>query len=327
MVKYKDYYEILGVSRSSTEKEIKSAFRKLARKYHPDTNKGNKGAEEKFKEINEAYEVLGDAEKRKKYDLLGSGFSSGSDFRPPPGFEQYFNEGFGPEAGFSKKTYNGGATEAPFSDFFEMLFGEALKGARPGSFQDVFNQGGTQRTPPKRKGDDQSIDLDLSLEDAYHGTSRKIDISVPGRDYKRLEVKIPAGVKENSKIRMSGEGLPGKGGAPSGDLYLIVRLKPHSVFRLEGSDIHSDLKILPSQAVLGGEIEVLTLDGPVKMVIPPGTQNDKNLRLRGKGFPKPKGEEGRGDHFVKIKINIPTVVSEEEKKLYQELLKLQGKKK
>lgn len=324
MVKYKDYYEILGVSRSSTEKEIKSAFRKLARKFHPDTNKNNKDAEEKFKEINEAYEVLGDAEKRKRYDTLGNSYSTGSDFRPPPGFDEIFKHagagGFNDfRGGFSqgRASSPGTGSEPPFSDFFEMLFGETLKGYGTSS----------SRPQVKRKGEDSSINLELTVEEAYRGTTRKIDVSVPGRDAKRLEVKIPPNVREGSKIRMSGEGLAGKNGGPSGDLYLIVKLKPHPFFKLEGNDIHSEVKIYPSDAVLGSEVEIPTLDGLVKMVIPPGTQNDKVLRLRGKGFPRPKGEAGRGDQFVKLNINIPLSISDEEKKLYQELSRIQKKKK
>lgn len=315
MVKYKDYYEILGVPRSATEKEIKSAFRKLARKYHPDTNRDNKDAEEKFKEINEAYEVLGDPDKRKKYDTLGNSFSGNSDFTPPPGFD--FNFDF--SKGFNTKTQ-----ESPFSDFFEMLFGEALKG-RSSPFQESFTQTYT-RPQTKRRGEDQYIDLQLLIEEAYKGTTRKIDINVPGREPKRLEVKIPPNVRENSKIRMAGEGLPGKHGGEPGDLYLIVKLKHHPFFKIDVDDIHSSVSITPAEAVLGTEIEIPTIDTPVKMVVPPGTQNDKVLRLRGKGLPHQK-KEGRGDHFVKIKINIPTAITEEEKKLYQEIAKLQKRKK
>jgi curved DNA-binding protein len=316
MVKYKDYYEILGVSRNATEKEIKATFRKLARKYHPDTNKGNKDAEEKFKEINEAYEVLGDSDKRRRYDALGSHFRGGSEFTPPPGFDFEFDLG----KGFTR------GAESPFSDFFEILFGEAFKGgASP--FGEAFTDFTETYTRPqgKRRGEDQFIDLHLSVEEAYRGTTRKIDISIPGRDSKRLEVKIPPNVRENSKIRVSGEGLPGKNGGLPGDLYLVVKLKPHPFFKIEGDDINSELSISPSDAVLGSEVEVPTLDGLVKMVIPPGTQNDKVLRLRAKGLPHSK-KEGRGDHFVKVKITIPRIISEEERKLYQELAKLHKKK-
>ncbi len=315
MVKYKDYYEILGVPRSSTEKEIKTAFRRLARKYHPDTNKNNKDAEEKFKEINEAYEVLGDSEKRKRYDTLGNNFRGGNDFTPPPGFDFGFN-------------FNDGFTqtqtqETPFSDFFEILFGEKFK-TRTSQFEDKFADTYT-RPQGKRRGEDHHINLELSLEEAYKGTTRKLDISVPGRDTKRLEVKIPPNVRENSKIRMAAQGLNGRHGGATGDLYLVVRLKSHVSFKLDGDDIHSEINISPADAVLGTEIETHTLDGPVKMVIPAGSQNDKVLRLRSKGLPHQK-KEGRGDQFVKIKITIPPIVSEEEKKLYQELVKLQKRK-
>ena len=314
MVKYKDYYEILGVSRSATEKEIKTAFRKLARKYHPDTNKNNKDAEEKFKEINEAYEVLGDSEKRRRFDTLGNSFRGGSDFTPPPGFD--FNFDF--SKGFNK------TQESPFSDFFEILFGEAMK-ARSSPFQETFTHT-YPRHETKRRGEDQYIDLHLSFEEAYRGTTRKIDISLPNRESKRLEVKIPPNVRENSKIRMAGEGLPGRNGGSAGDLYLTVKLKSHAFFKIESDDINSEISITPAEAVLGTEIEIPTIDTPVKMVVPPGTQNDKILRLRGKGLPHQK-REGRGDHFVKVKINVPTIVTDEEKKLYQELTKLQKKKK
>ena len=314
MVKYKDYYEILGVSRNATEKEIKSAFRKLARKYHPDTNRENKDAEEKFKGINEAYEVLGDTDKRKRYDTLGSGFASGSDFTPPPGFDFKFDF----DNGFSQQK-----TDTNFSDFFEMLFGEAFK-TRGSPFQETFRDP-YSRPQSKKKGDDHFINVELTLEETYRGTTRKIDISVPGREYKRLEVKIPKNVRENSKIRMAGQGLLGKNNGQPGDLYLIVKLKPHPFFKIESDDINSEISITPAEAVLGTEIEVPTLDGPVKMVIPSGTQNDKVLRLRGKGLPFQK-KEGRGDQFVKVKINIPTIIADEEKKLYQELAKLQKKK-
>ena len=313
MVKYKDYYEILGVTRNATEKEIKAAFRKLARKHHPDANKNNKDAEEKFKEINEAYEVLGDSDKRKRYDTLGNRFRGGSDFTPPPGFD--FNFDF--NKGFTQ------TQDSPFSDFFEMLFGEALR-SRSSPFQETFTQRYT-RPQTKRRGEDQHIDLYLSLEEAYKGTARKIDINVPGRESKRLEVKIPPNVRENSKIRMAGEGLPGRNGGSPGDLYLIVKLKPHPFFKIEADDINSEIQLTPAEAVLGSEIEIPTIDTPVKMVVPPGTQNDKVLRLRGKGLPHQK-KEGRGDHFVKVKINIPTIITDDEKKLYQELAKLQKKK-
>lgn len=316
MAKYKDYYEILGVSRSATEKEIKSAFRKLARKYHPDTNRGNKDAEEKFKEINEAYEVLSNPDKKRRYDTLGSGFSSGSDFTPPPGFDFPFDN-LG--KGFTQ------AHEAPFSDFFEMLFGETFKNKTTTHFDDLFTQAYPRQQTAKKRGDDQSIKLELTIEEAYRGTTRKMDINIPGLPPKRLEVKIPPNVREGSKIRMSGEGSPGKNGGQTGDLYLVVALKKHPFFVIENDDINSEILITPSNAVLGTEIEVPTLDGPVRMVIPPGTQNDKMLRLRGKGMPHQK-REGRGDHFVKVKINIPTVISEEEKKLYQELLKVEKRK-
>lgn len=321
MVKYKDYYEILGVTRSSTEKEIKSAFRQLARKYHPDTNKDNKEAEDKFKEINEAYEVLGDTEKRKKYDALGSGFSSGSDFSPPPDFD-FGNEGF-TNVDFGKGFTT--STESPFSDFFDMLFGETFKSGNS-PFEQAFKKRTYSKTSSnvKSKGDDQQIELPLSVEEAFSGTTRKIDITLPGENSKRLEVKIPPNVREGSKIRMAKQGMKGKNGGDAGDLFLVVKLKPHPFFKLVGSDVHSEIKVTPAEAVLGSEVDIPTLDGQVKLVIPAGTQSEKVLRLRGKGL-KNKSSV-RGDHYVKIKIDIPKLVSEEEKKLYEELSKLEKKK-
>ncbi|MBI1859058.1 MAG: DnaJ domain-containing protein [Candidatus Melainabacteria bacterium] len=312
MVKYKDYYNILGVSRSSTEQEIKAAYRKLARKYHPDTNRGDKTAEEKFKEISEAYEVLRDAEKRRRYDALGSGFRGGTEFKPPPGFD--FNFDF--SKGFTQTSY-----DSTFSDFFEMLFGDFKQSPFEHSFKD-------SATYSKRKirGSDHSIDLPLAIEEAFKGTTRKIDISVPGRESKRLEVKIPPSVRDGSKIRMSGQGLEGKNGGEPGDLYLVVRMKQHPFYKITGDDVNSEISITPAEAVLGSEIEIPTLDGPVKLVIPKGTQSDKVLRLRGKGM-KMQKENSRGDHFIKIKISIPQSISDEEKKLYKDLLSLQKKKK
>ena len=315
MVKYKDYYEILGVSKNATEKEVKTAFRKLARKYHPDANKNNKDAEEKFKEINEAYEVLGDQQKRKKYDTIGRNFSGGSEFTPPPGFDFNFD--------FSKGFSSSQTAEAPFSDFFEMLFGEAFN-KRSSPFEESFTRT-YSRPQSRRKGEDYTLDMELSVEEAYKGTTRKIDINTSVREGRRLEVKIPPNVRDGSKVRMAGEGLPGKNGGPNGDLYLTVKLKPHPFFKIEGDDINSEVIISPSEAVLGTEMEIPTIDTPVKIVIPPGTQNGKVLRLRSKGFPHQK-REGRGDHFVKVKINIPTIITDDEKKLYEELAKLQKSK-
>ena len=326
MVKFKDYYDMLGVTRNASEKVIKAAYRKLARRYHPDTNKGNKEAEEKFKEINEAYEVLSDPVKRKRYDAIGSGFTAGSEFTPPPGFEFSFDFG----KGFTE------TQESPFSDFFEMLFGEAFKGKGfsfeeafrtqgESSFEQAFRTGTTYRTR-KQKGKDFFIDLPLAVEETYEGTTRKIDINVPGKESKRLEVKIPPNVRENSKIRMASQGLAGVNGGDSGDLFLVVKLKAHPFFKIEGDDIQSEISITPAEAVIGTEVDIPTLDGPVKLVIPPGTQNEKVLRLRGKGLPFQKSN-GRGDHFVKVKISIPVIITEEEKKLYQELSKVQKKKK
>lgn len=308
MVKYKDYYASLGVPRTATEKEIKTSYRKLARQFHPDANPGNKEAEEKFKEITEAYEVLKDPDKRRKYDMLGSNWKAGSDFQPPPdmgGFTFDFG-GFG-DLG------RGSA----FSDFFEMLFGSPLAGQA--------GAGRGFRPGASLRGADQEADVELAVEELARGAMRTLQISAPGVKPKTLEVKIPAGVRAGSKVRIPGEGGPSAQGGTRGDLYLKVKVKPHEHFTIEGDNLLSEVHVSPSQAVLGGEATVQTLDGSVRIVIPPGSQSGRLLRLRNKGLPKVK-QEARGDQLVRVKIAIPTDVTPEEKELYQKLAELERKK-
>ena len=313
MVKYKDYYQILGVPRSATEKEIKANYRKLARQFHPDANKGNKASEEKFKEIAEAYEVLKDPEKRKRYDQLGSNWKSGEQFRPPPDFSN-FNFDFGDLAGKG----------SPFSDFFESIFGQAFgqeggprQGGGPGRAQQ--RPGGPQagRSPL-----DQEAEIELTLEEVAKGTVRTLQISGPQVKTKTIEVKIPAGVRQGSKIRVPGEGAKSPVGQGQGDLYLKVKIKPHEEFALEGDNLVCNVSISPAQAVVGTETSVPTLEGPVKIRIPAGTQNGRMLRLRGRGLPKLKQTE-RGDILVRTKIMIPTDISDRERELYNELAKIE----
>lgn len=326
-MEYKDYYKILGLKRGASEKEIKQAFRKLARKYHPDVNPENKKAEEKFKDINEAHEVLGDTKKKAKYDQLGTNWQAGVDFRPPPGWE-----------GFRVRTgdFAGTGGFGNFSDFFSVLFGQ-----EPGV-------GFSQRKPKRRRstrGSDVEAELRITLEEAYNGSKRSVTIqhseicpdckgttiinnsscsTCSGMGMiakpKRLDIKIPAGVKDGSKIRLNGQGEEGAGGGKSGDLYLHIKLEPHRHFTLDGHNIQVDLPILPWEAVLGKEVEVMTLKGYVKMKIPEGTQSGQRLRLKGMGLLK-KGE-GRGDQHVKIKIIVPQKTSEKEKELYKELAQI-----
>ncbi len=324
-VAFRDYYEILGVKRDATEKEIKTAYRKLARKWHPDlhTGKDKEVAEEKIKQVNEAYEVLSDKEKRSKYDRLGTNWRDGQDFRPPPDTEG-FHFYTGTDAGASG-----------FSDFFETLFGG---GSRFGGATRT-----ARRTGPVR-GRDIEAELELALEEAYRGGEKSLQLTtrelcqvcggagIEGNAFcrmcggtgetpgvKTLAVKIPPGVRDGSRIRLKGQGGEGLGGGSRGDLYLKVKLLPHSVFKVKGEDLETEVIIRPEQAVLGDQISVPTLDGPVLMKVPPGMRAGKRLRLRGKGLPNPKG---RGDEYVVVKIDIPGHLSAEEEQLYRQLAAL-----
>ncbi len=285
---YKDYYKILGVAKNASEEEIKKAFRRLARKYHPDVNK-EPGAEEKFKEINEAYTVLSDPEKRRFYDTYGTSVGSGQWQGPPPG-----QGGFG---GFSGNV-------GDFSDFFQQLFGHF---AGRGGFGDLFEE--TARPGPRRAARDLEAELPLSLEEAYRGGEKTLSVGA-----ERLTVRIPPGVREGQKIRLVGKGRNG------GDLYLKVQLQPHPQMRLEGDDLYSVVEVPAPIAVLGGKVRVQTLDGPVELTIPKGTQADRKLRLAGKGWPRRDGR--RGDQYAEVRITIPTHPSPEEERLYGELARL-----
>ncbi len=308
-VKYKDYYGTLGVSRTATDPEIKAAYRKLARQCHPDTNPGDKSAEEKFKEIAEAYEVLKDPEKRKRYDTLGANWKAGADFNPPPGGFSGFD--FGNLSGFGKNS--------PFSDFFDVLFGQTFGPGGPNAAGGPF-----AGARPMTKGADQEAEIELTVEELARGAARNIQVTKPGQGTKNLQVKIPAGVRPGSKVRVPGEAATAPGG-PSGDLYLRVKLKPHPQFTLEGDNIVSELQISPALAVLGGEVTVDTLDGPVHINVPALSQTGRMLRLRERGLPRLK-QTVRGDHMVRLKVNIPKQVTAEEKDLYEHLLKIEKTK-
>jgi curved DNA-binding protein len=307
LVKYKDYYETLGVPRNAAEKDIKAAYRKLARQYHPDANPGDKTAEEKFKQVQEAYEVLKDPDKRRRYDQLGANWKDGADFEPPPGFGGF---------AFDFGNIRGGSTA--FSDFFETLFGQHFgTGAESG-----FGTGGFRRT---MKGQDSEAEIELTIEEVFKGTSRNIHVQTPHARPKTLQVKIPAGVKQGSKVRVPGEGGPSPAGGPNGDLYLKVKIKPHPIFTIEGENVVSELQISPAHAIIGGEATVTTLDGAVKINVPPLSQNGRLLRLRERGLPRLK-QSTRGDHLVRLKIVIPSSVTAEEKSLYEQLAALEAKK-
>lgn len=312
-VKYKDYYSTIGVPRNATDKDIKAAYRKLARELHPDANPGNKNAEEKFKELTEAYEVLKDPEKRRRYDMLGSNWKAGSDFQPPPGFGG-FNFDFG---NFGKG--GAGGASSPFSDFFDVLFGQTFGG------QGAAGPAGDAARRQQAKPADQEAEIELTIEELARGTARNIQITRPGQPVKTLQVKIPAGVRPGSKVRVPGEAPTTPLGGVSGDLFLKVRVKPHPYLTIEGDNLISELQISAALAVLGGEATVNTLDGSVHINVPPLSQAGRMLRLRERGLPKLK-QSVRGDHLVKLKINLPTTVTPEEKALWEQILQIEKSK-
>uniref|UniRef100_A0A831U0Z4 J domain-containing protein n=1 Tax=Geobacter metallireducens TaxID=28232 RepID=A0A831U0Z4_GEOME len=301
-VAYQDYYKILGVPRTASQEEIQRAYRKLARKHHPDISKAP-DAEEQFKRINEAYEVLGDAEKRKKYDHIGTSWRQGEEFRPPFG-----DDGI-------RFTFT---TEDPreFSDFFQSLFGHSWEG----KFADQFT-GGVRR----RRGRDREATLEVSLRDAYLGTRKTVELELtepgpdgrPARTRKTYDVAIPPGVTNDSLIRLAGQGETGSGGGEPGDLYLRVRILPDRRFTLNDHDLSMTLDITPWEAALGATVQVPTVDGAVSMKIPAGTRSGQTFRLRGKGMPREKGIHG--DLFVTARIVVPDRLTENERRLFEEL--------
>jgi curved DNA-binding protein len=308
-VQYKDYYETLGVARNASDTDLKKAFRKLARQYHPDVAKDKKQAEEKFKEINEAYEVLSDSAKRKKYDELGANWKSGADFRPPPGWEgqpgQQFRGRRGAGQGSNGADFEFGGTG--FSDFFEQLFGAA--NARRGGFSGFGNRAEEEMA---ERGRDVEGDIMVTLEEAARGSVRSVSVR-HGSKTETHQVKIPPGVTEGQRLRISGRGEHGSGGAESGDLYLRVRLAKNPDFEVDGHNLIYEAELAPWEAVLGAEISVPTLTGHVQIKIPQGTQSGQKLRVRGRGL----GD--KGDLFVVTKIAVPAKISDSEKKLWEQL--------
>ncbi len=316
-VKFQDYYETLGVARTASADEIKKAYRKLAQKFHPDVNK-NPGAEERFKQINEAYEVLGDPDKRKKYDSLGSNWRAGQEFTPPPGWENVHFEFRGaPGAG---QQFDFGDLGG-FSDFFSQLFGGGFPGGRPGR-----GRGGGRGDAWAAPGQDEEAGIEISLEDAYHGAKKSIRLETAAMDERgrvrpqtrTYDVRIPAGTTEGSRIRLAGQGGPGSGGGPSGDLYLNVHITPHPLCKVSGHDLEMDLPITPWEAALGSKVTVPTLSGTVAITIPPRTQSGQHLRLRGKGLPR-GGSRGFGDLIAVARIVVPEKLTAKERELFEEL--------
>lgn len=337
MVARKDYYSLLGVSKSATEKEIKAAFRKLARKYHPDVNPGDKTAEEKFKQISEAYEVLSDAEKRKKYDQFGDQWQFADQFRQSgahrtagPTFQGAdFSDIFGGET----FTYSSGGVGGGF----ESLLDELLRGGRGGGFS---------RRAQAVRGQDIEHPVEISLEEAFSGTSRLLSLQAEevcpscrgtgriqrvicqecqgtGRvlRQKRIEVKIPPGVKTGSRVRIAGKGGEGQGG-PAGDLYLLITVAPHPLFERQGDDIYVNVEVPLTTAVLGGQVKVHGLKGDLELKIPPETQNQSVFRLAGQGMPKLGKPNIRGDLRARVKVVLPSNLTPEERALFARLRQL-----
>ncbi|PCJ49942.1 MAG: cytochrome C biogenesis protein [Gammaproteobacteria bacterium] len=297
---YKDYYKIMGVTRDSTSNEIKRAYKKLARKYHPDVSK-EADAETRFKEVGEAYSVLKDPDKRSAYDQLGSDWQSGQDFNPPPDWD----------AGFEYKGGGSpGASHADYSDFFESLFGKGFGSE---------NSGGQYRTTNAR-GEDHHAKVLIDLEDAYNGVTSSITLKSSELDQqgrivnkqRTLKIKIPKGVKQGQRLRLSGQGAPGFGGSPAGDLYLEMAFNSHSIYRVEQHDVYLDLPITPWEAALGATVKVPTPSGPVDLSIAPATKNGQKLRLKARGIPA----KSPGDLYVVTQIILPAADTDEAKAFY-----------
>lgn len=316
-MEYKDYYKVLGVDKSASQEEIKKAYRKLAVKYHPDKNKGDKAAEEKFKEISEANNVLGDPVKRKQYDQLGANWNqyrqAGGD---PGGFDwgQYSRQyggagqtGYGFEGDFGDffGSTGGPGAGGGFSDFFQNIFGGGFaggaRGARTGGF----------------KGQDLQASLEISLEEAYSGTTRAFSLNG-----QQLRIKLKPGIEHGQTLKLKGKGSPAPQGGQPGDLFLTIQVADHPQFKREGKDIRTEVAVDIYSAVLGGKVTVPTLSGPVKLSLPPRTPNEKVLRLKGKGMPV-YGKQGQfGDLYVKVKAELPQELTAEEEALFRQLQNL-----
>ncbi len=285
-MKYKDYYKILGVERGAGEDEVKKAYRKLARRYHPDVSK-EANAKERFQEVSEAYETLRDKEKRAAYDSLGSGFRPGQDFRPPPDWFERFGSGRAEDL-----------RGVDLSELFESMgiFGRAQRRSRRTSFP----------------GEDYEIAVRLTLEEAYRGAERTVQLE--GRAF---TARIPRGATDGQRLRLRGKGGPGMNAGPPGDLYLQIALEPHPLYRVSGHDLDIDVPLAPWEAALGAEVEVPTLEGRVKMKVPAGSGAGQKLRLAGKGLPRPGG--GAGDLYAVLSIAVPGTLTERERELYEAL--------
>ncbi|QSR86684.1 J domain-containing protein [Candidatus Methylacidiphilum infernorum] len=306
-MKFRNYYEILGVDKNATQDEIRAAFRRLARIYHPDVAKDKKAAEEKFKDINEAYEVLSDPEKRKKYDQMFSSWDRTQEEFVPPFWTP--SQGWEQQEDFA--THFGGTG---FSDFFEMFFAES-----GGLFSNLFQKNGHDAVK-KQRGRDLTAEILVTLDEVLHGSVRQITVSRPtngGNRKDTYQITIPIGIEEGQRIRLAGLGEPSAYGK-AGDLFLKVKYAKHPFFRVEGKDLYYDLEIPPWDAALGSTAQIPTLEGNVNLKIPPGCKSGTKLRLKGLGLPYRDGKT-RGDLYAVVSINVPQAVSPEERKLWEQL--------
>ncbi len=322
----KDYYQILGVSRKADEKEIKKAFRKLARQHHPDVNAGDKRAEERFKDINEAYEVLSDPEKRAKYDQFGAQwqqYQSGgaqpggfdwSSWASQPGGQGYTRTVSAEE--FEELFGGRGSGGGGFSDFFETLFGGSRRSAGADPFGDM-----SRTSPRARRGRDYEQPVEVTLEEAFSGAVRLLR----REDGSTVEVKIPPGVTTGSRVRLGGEGGSGTAGATAGDLYLVIEVKPHARFERRGDDLHVKVPVDLYTALLGGEVSLATMAGSVVLTVPPETPNGKTIRLRGQGMPQLKNPARHGDLYAEVDLQVPRNLTAQEKELFRQLATLRAR--
>jgi DnaJ-class molecular chaperone len=317
---FKDYYAVLGVAKTASDEEIKRAYRRLARKHHPDLNPGDKSAEAKFKEINEANEVLGDPDKRRKYDELGANWRQ-YEQQAPAGHPPGFGTGGGSYRAMSPEEMEQlfGGEQSSFSDFFSTFFGGG-GGERTG-------RGRRSRTARPRAGQDVEAEAELTLEEAFSGTTRRVVLPRHGKDH-AVEVRIPAGVKDGARVRAAGEGGRSGGEGPSGDLFLAVHVLPHPRFERRGQDLHVRARVPVTTAVLGGEISVTALSGStLRLRIPEMTRAGRVFRLRGHGMPTIGKPSERGDLYVTVDVEIPSHLSAEERQHYEALSALAGARK
>jgi curved DNA-binding protein len=319
---FRDYYSTLGVAKTATQKEIKAAYRKLARKHHPDVNQGDKSAETRFKEINEAHEVLGDPEKRKKYDELGANWRQ-YEQAASQGARGGAGGGFDPgQTGYRTMTqdemnemFGGGH---PFSDFFETFFGGARQAGEPKG-----RARAGRATRAARPGRDVEQEIELSLDDAYNGAMRRFSIEHDGES-RSVDVRIPAGVGDGSRVRVAAEGERGAGGGKAGDLYLRIRLTPNAQFERKGRDLYTRVPIPLTTAVLGGEADVKTLGGKsLRLKIPSTTQNAQVFRLKGHGMPATGKPQEHGDLYATVDVQLPRELTPEQRTHFEALQKLE----